>query len=269
MAETDNALDKEKVNQSILEHIVLGVAHEINNPNAFVRLNLMNIKKMVNLLRPCFDEYQDKHPDEKFGPYTLAELRSKISQLLESTVGATVRIITVADKLKQCTSFALSQSNVFSVVDVVKNVVEMHRFLLDKWADLELIYDPETKYTINGHKLQFEQAVSILLTNACDAISETIKKAGGEGKGKLIIKVSIQDNKIHIAFKDNGCGISEEHIKKIFAPYFTTKPQGVGDGMGLALCQAVIERHDGKIEVQSELGQGTEVTLILPYHKGE
>ncbi|OVE82799.1 hypothetical protein BVY03_00025, partial [bacterium K02(2017)] len=208
----------------------------------------------------------EAHPDDKFGPYSLPEIRAKFSQLLESTVGATVRIITVADKLKQCTSFALSQSNVFNCVDVVKNVIEMHRFLLEKWADLKLEYDESEEYNINGHTLQLEQALSILLTNACDAISDRTKKEEGFDKGELKIIAKNIDGKIHITFCDNGCGIPEDIKDKIFAPYFTTKPQGVGDGMGLSLCKAIIERHDGSIDAKSELGKGTELCVILPAH---
>lgn len=261
-------LEEEKINQSILEHIVLGVAHEINNPNAFIRMNLMNIKKMTNLLRPVFEEYEKAHPDQKFGPYSLPELRSKILQLLESTIGATVRIITVADKLKQCTSFALSQSDSVSMLEVVKNVVDMHKFLIEKWAKLELVYEEGDEYKISGHKLQLEQALSILLTNACDAISDRVK-GDPEHQGQLTIVFKNDGNDITITFKDNGCGISDEIMGKIFTPYFTTKPTGVGDGMGLPLCQAVIERHEGKMDVSSQVGTGTEMTVRLPKFKSE
>lgn len=256
-------LEEEKINQSILEHIILGVAHEINNPNAFVRMNAANLKKMINLLRPCFDEYEQNHPDAKFGPYTMSELRSKIHQMIESTIGATVRIITVADKLKQCTSFALSQSHTVSMLEVIKNVVDMHKFLLEKWAKFELVASDGDEYNIVGHKLQLEQGFSILLTNACDAIAERISKEPGHlGQLQIIFKREGQD--IHITYKDNGSGIDEEIMDKIFKPYFTTKPQGVGDGMGLPLCQAVVERHYGRMTVKSKKGEGTEMTVILP-----
>ncbi len=259
-------LESEKVNQSILDHIILGVAHEINNPNTFVRMNMVNIKKMLNLLRPCFEEYEAAHPDEKFGPYTLSELRSKLASLLDSTLGATVRIITVADKLKQCTSFALTQSDRTSVLEVVQNIVAMHQFLIEKWAKLEFVYDKTADYSIVGHKLQLEQSLSILLTNACDAISE--KFAGSEDvKGQLTVTLEQNANEVIVKFKDNGSGVDEAIKGKIFSPYFTTKPQGVGDGMGLPLCLAVIERHNGTIDFKSEKGVGTEFIVTLPKGK--
>lgn len=263
-------LETEKVNQSILDHIILGVAHEINNPNAFVRMNMMNIKKMINLLRPCLEEYEKNHPGEKFGPYSLDELRSKLSQLLESTLGATVRIITVADKLKQCTSFALSHGDRVSLVEIVKNVIEMHRFLIEKWAKLEFIYDENTDYSVDVHRLQLEQAFSILITNACDAIGEKFKEDSNDSiGGVLTVSVLLSGDFIQVSVKDNGMGIDNAVMPKIFKPYFTTKPQGVGDGMGLPLCLAVIERHNGKIDVKSERGVGSEFTICIPRATGE
>lgn len=256
-------LENEKINNSILDHIILGVAHEINNPNAFVRLNIMNLKKMFNLLRPVLDDYYKEHPDQKFGPYTMPELRSKMLQLLESTVGATVRIITVADKLKQCTSFALTQSDQVSLVDVISGVIEMHRFLGEKLASMDFHYNQDQDCVIEGHKLQLEQAFSILFTNACDAMNERYQ-GESEPKGKFHISVEDLGEECLVIFKDNGTGIPADIRAKIFTPYFTTKPQGVGDGMGLPLCQAVIDRHNGRIEVESEPGEGTSFKIYLP-----
>lgn len=256
-------LEVEKVNQSLLDHIILGVAHEINNPNAFVRMNMVNLKKMMNLLRPCLEEYETNHPDQKMGPYTLAELRSKIFQILESTLGATVRIIAVADKLKQCTSFALTQSTPISLLDLVNRVLEMHRFLLERHAKVDVVTEPGADYTVNCHQLQLEQAFSVLLTNACDAIAERYKESEDDVKGRIKIIFKAEEGFVSVSFADNGSGIEPEIVSKIFTPYFTTKPQGVGDGMGLPLCQAVVERHNGKIDVKSQKNEGTEFTVTL------
>src|SRR3990167_3851990 len=167
-----NELDNEKLNRSLMEHMVLGVAHEINNPNTFVRLNAMTLKKMLGMIGPCLDDYESTHPNAKFGPYTILELRSKMIQLTESILDASVRIIAVADKLKQCSSFALASATPISVLAVVQNVVNMHSFLLEKLNTFEFKYDETNKYEISGFGLQLEQGFSILLTNACDAMSE-------------------------------------------------------------------------------------------------
>lgn len=256
-------LENEKLTRSLMEHIILGVAHEINNPNSFVRLNAMTIKKMIGMIGPCLDEYEENHPGEKYGPYTLPEMRAKMIQLTESILQASVRIIAVADKLKQCSSFALSNASGISVASVVENVINMHRFLLDKWARIDFIHDANNTYEISGFGLQLEQAFSILLTNACDAISERYPDPDRK-LGVLRVEISEQDNTVLVKLTDNGTGMERETLSKIFTPYFTTKPQGVGDGLGLPLCLAIIDRHGGKMEVESEKNVGTTFTVKLP-----
>lgn len=263
----ETSLDKEKAERSLFENIILGVAHELNNPNTFVRMNAVNIKKMINLLSPCFDEYASTHPDAKFGPYTLPEMRAKMLSLNESTLEATMRIIAIADKLKQIASYDLHANTPVSIRDVVERLLIMHKFLIDKWAVLGFKSDAADSLEIKGHQLQIEQAFSILLTNACDAIAEKFGEGHADG-GRLDVELERLAGKILIRFRDNGCGMDDETIKKIFNPYFTTKPQGVGDGLGLPLCKAIIERHGGNIEVKSIKGMGTEFMVYLPKPQG-
>lgn len=256
-------LESEKLNRSLMEHMVLGVAHEINNPNTFVRLNAMTLKKMLGMLGPVLDDYESAHPEAKFGPYAMPELRSKMVQLTEAILDASVRIIAVADKLKQCSSFALAKASTISVLDVVQNVINMHRFLLEKWAALEFKYDEGDRYEIDGFALQLEQGFSILLTNACDAVSE---RYPNPDQKQGVLRVTLENAPGHVAvrFSDNGTGMDAELMEKIFTPYFTTKPQGVGDGLGLPLCKAIVDRHGGRMEVKSEKNVGSTFSVLLP-----
>lgn len=256
-------LEGEKQDQSLMENIILGIAHELNNPNTFVRVNAMNLKKMINLIRPCLDEYAEKNPDEKFGPYTLPELRSKMIGLTDSILDATVRVITIADKLKQCTQFALSQAVEIDISEVLKNVVRMHEFLLQRSCRYELTVPEDSDFHSKGHQLQIEQALSIVITNAVDAIVERHKEDSKE-KGLLQLSISSNEKEIILIFKDNGCGMSEALQKKIFSPYFTTKPQGVGDGIGLAMCKSIVEKHHGSVSVESKENEGSSFKIIFP-----
>ncbi len=262
-----SGLKSEKENQDMLNQIILGIAHELNNPNAFVRLNSMNLKKMLWLLRPCLEEYEQNHPDSKFGPYLLPELRSKMNQQLESIIDATVRIIVIADKLKQCTSDSLEQSSVVSVLDIITDIIRDHKFILDRSTKVNFFFDENKPCQIEGYRLQLEQALSILLTNACDAIVERYGDEG-EQQGCLDISISEEDEKIVISAADNGCGMSPGTLKKVFVPYFTTKPQGSGDGLGLPICRSIINRHEGTININSKEDQGTEITIELPKKGG-
>jgi signal transduction histidine kinase len=97
-----------------------------------------------------------------------------------------------------------------------------------------------------------------LLVNAADAMPE-----GGE-RGKITVSTRAEGTSVVIKFADNGSGIPEEIRKAIFDPFFTTKEVGKGTGQGLALALAVCEKHGGTIELQSEVGAGTEFILTLP-----
>jgi signal transduction histidine kinase len=94
-----------------------------------------------------------------------------------------------------------------------------------------------------------------LIGNALDAI---------EGKGKLVITTETQKNKVSISISDSGMGIPEEIRSKIFDPFFTTKEVGKGTGLGLSISYAIIESHNGSLEVESQLDEGTTFIITLP-----
>lgn len=258
-----NALKRERESQGLLDRIVLGIAHELNNPNTFVRVNAQNLKRMFKLLQPCLDQYERDHPEAKFGPYSLPDLRAKFNQHLESIMEATIRIIAIADKLKQCTADSLETDSSVFLLEVVRDMIHAHSFLMAGSLDVNLTFDEGCVYKVTGHRLQLEQAVSTVLTNACDAV---VERHGEEGEmiGRLDISLKEEDQRIILRVCDNGTGMSRETLEKVFDPYFSTKPQGVGDGLGLPLCRSIIVRHGGSIHIESEEGRGTDVSIELP-----
>jgi len=261
-----NPLMAERISQGAIERIVLAIAHELNNPNTFVRVNTQNLKKMLKLLQPCLDEYEKQHPEAKFGPYSLPELRGKFSQHLESILDATIRIIAIADKLKQCTADSLQNDSAVSMLEIVRDSLHIHEFLMAGSVKVNLSFDEAGGYKVRGHRLQLEQAVSTLLTNARDAIVERYGESDTIA-GNLDISLTENNLNIVVRISDNGTGMSKETLAKVFDPYFTTKPQGAGDGLGLPLCRSIIGRHGGSVNIESEPGRGTDVIIELP--KGE
>jgi signal transduction histidine kinase len=85
------------------------------------------------------------------------------------------------------------------------------------------------------------------------------------GKGTLTIKVFPEDANLCVLIKDNGCGIPKQIIDRIFDPFFTTKDQGKGTGLGLGIAKGIIEKHNGKIIVESEAGNTT-FKILLPFN---
>jgi signal transduction histidine kinase len=94
-----------------------------------------------------------------------------------------------------------------------------------------------------------------LLINAKQAI---------RGKGEIFITTYARDGRVFVEIKDSGVGIPKEKLGRIFDPGYTTKGVGVGTGLGLSICYQIIEGHRGEIKVESEPGQGTTFTVILP-----
>ena len=103
---------------------------------------------------------------------------------------------------------------------------------------------------------QLEQVFINLVVNAIQAMSEG---------GRLTIRTSLgEDNRIQVSVEDTGYGIAPENLDKLFTPFFTTREEEKGVGLGLAVSYGIIERHGGKITVESEVGKGSTFTVHLP-----
>jgi two-component system NtrC family sensor kinase len=137
------------------------------------------------------------------------------------------------------------------IVDFAANHTDMH----DVKVQLEL-HQGLPPVALDGD--QMRQVAINLILNAGAAM--------GRG-GVLTVSTALEDDQAVIRFSDNGSGISQEHLEKIFEPFFTTKEKGTG--LGLAITRQIIEQHHGRISVESEPGNGTTVTVRLPFHPEE
>jgi len=107
---------------------------------------------------------------------------------------------------------------------------------------------------------QLQQVCTNLILNAVQAMPDG---------GRLTLRTSADNSQFKIEVQDTGCGISAENMGKLFTPFFTTKGKEKGVGLGLAVGYGIIQRHQGRIEVQSEEGKGTTFTIYLPVHHEE
>ena len=109
----------------------------------------------------------------------------------------------------------------------------------------------------------FNQLVQVFINLVVNAV-----QAMNEG-GKLTIHTATENGWVRMSVSDTGCGIPPENMDKLFTPFFTTKEDVKGVGLGLAVSYGIIERHGGRIEVQSEVGKGSTFTIFLPAHREE
>jgi signal transduction histidine kinase len=103
-----------------------------------------------------------------------------------------------------------------------------------------------------------------MVNNAFYAVSQKQKVKNDENEPTVLISTNKIDDKIEIIVKDNGVGIPQKVLDKIFQPFFTTKPAGEGTGLGLSLAYDIIKAHGGEIKVESKEGEGSEFVIMLP-----
>jgi signal transduction histidine kinase len=103
-----------------------------------------------------------------------------------------------------------------------------------------------------------------LYNNSFYAVTEKVKQLGDSYTATVSITTKQIDNKVEIRIKDNGIGIPQKVLNKIFQPFFTTKPTGQGTGLGLALSYDIIKSHNGEIKVETTEGEGSEFIIVLP-----
>jgi len=128
-----------------------------------------------------------------------------------------------------------------------------------KYMKVEKNYSQERAY-IYGDRNLLEQVIRNLEINAAHAM---------QPGGRLTLTTRLEKNgeELLMEFQDTGHGIAEENLKKIFLPFFTTKSEGVGTGLGLPIVKDIIEQHNGYLTLESQVGQGTTITVHLPVAK--
>jgi len=223
-----------------LGQMAASIAHEINNPLAGVLVYTQLLAKKVasNAL------------DKEVALDYLAKMDSEISR--------TSRII------RNLLDFARQSELVLKPVDT-NQVIEQALSLVSHQAKLQNIdvikeLGPSLPKVVADFD-QLQQVFTNLTLNAIQAMPDG---------GRLTLRTSlVGDGQVRIDVQDTGCGISEENLRKLFTPFFTTKGKGKGVGLGLAVTHGIIQRHQGRIEVQSEVGEGTTFTIYLGEHHEE
>jgi len=214
---------------SALGNMAAAIAHEINNPLASISIDL------ERLLR----EKRDRK---------LVKDHTKMLRMIERISDITGRLLDFSKKR----SPQFKNGDVNAILDEAVAIVA-NRFLIENKKIVKQ-YTKNLPY-VKADSQQLQQAFINLAINALQSLQE---------KGSLFIITSnmSQIRHVKVTFKDNGCGISREDLKKIFDPFFTTK-QG-GSGLGLTIVRQIIKQHGGTVEIKSALGKGTRVDIFLP-----
>ena len=259
----DQLLQSEKM--ASIGQLAAGIAHEINNPVGFVNSNMGTLKNYLVTLFGVIEGYDEAVSGAAPG--------SSVARRL-----ADIRKNAEVDFLKEDTADLISESmdGLKRVKDIVQALKDFSHVGETEWqlADLHQGIDStlnivanEIKYkaTVEKHygqlpeikcmASQLNQVFMNLLVNAAHAITDN---------GVIAIRTGAANGWVWVAISDTGCGIPVENMNRIFEPFFTTKPVGSGTGLGLSLSYSIVNKHGGRIEVDSQPGAGTTFTVRLP-----
>jgi len=222
-----------------LGQMAASIAHEINNPLAGVLVYTKLLAKKVT-----------------GGTFKQDEALDQLSKM-ESEVSRCSRII------RNLLDFARQTEPMLRLVDanqVLEQVLSMvgHQAQLQNVEVVKEFTSPLPKVMADFDQLQ--QVFTNLMLNAIQAMPEG---------GMLTMRTSAENDRVRVDVEDTGCGIPKEHLSKLGTPFFTTKEKGKGVGLGVAVVYGIVERHNGKITVQSEVGKGTTFTVYLVVHDDE
>jgi PAS domain S-box-containing protein len=241
--------------------MVGGIAHEVNNPNNFILLNAQFLQKIFNDIRPVLKEYFEQNGDFVLGGIPYSRSSEKIDQSLQGIIDGVMRVRGIT---KSLTDYAkkdpgdLNQNvNINSVIEgallITGNKIK------SSTRNFNVSYDP-TVPIIKGNHQQLEQVIINLITNACESLRHRDQKID------IVVLTDREKHQIKIIVEDQGAGISKENLNYILDPFFTTKRNSGGTGLGLYISYNIIKSHGGDLIVNSEVGKGTCIEIIFNYN---
>ena len=248
--------------------LAAGVAHEINNPIGYVSSNLKSLGDYVGDLLKVIDAAlaaemapeSRKTFDAVCREVDLDYLREDLASMLAESREGITRVRQIVQDLKDFShvdegafGWADLHHGIDSTLNIVANEVKYKADVVKEYATL-----PQVMCSAS----QLNQVFMNLLVNAAHAMPT-------DRRGRITIRTRHEDGQVILEFADDGSGIAPENLKRIFDPFFTTKPVGKGTGLGLSLSYGIIEKHGGKIEVDSTVGVGTTFRITLPVGGGD
>ncbi len=268
------AMQAEKL--SALGQMVAGVAHEINTPLGYISSNLQLLRDRLATLALLLErDYKlletglalaKLNPEQRLQWWHAAKAQHDAHRQLAAEGGvADLGAVTVEslEGLARLADLVLTLKNFarvdrapvdhVQINDCIRDTLKIAHNVVKHRAEVELDLGELPELRVNPS--QINQVLLNLITNAAQAI---------EGYGKVRIQSRADDDGISISIEDNGSGIPATHLHRIFEPFFSTKPQGEGTGLGLPIARKIIAEHGGGIEVHSTVGEGTRFVVRLP-----
>jgi signal transduction histidine kinase len=233
--------------------LTAGIAHEMNTPLAAIRSNLY---ELTNLIDEQIKSLGDPDINQEDFKEILGEMINSVNMADKSVEKSMGFIKNIKSKTM---NMGIKEKMNFNVVEIIeKSILMVNHILVKNKISVDIIR-VKGEYFLYGNPENFTRIIDNLLTNSIDAMID-------KPDGHIKIELSENENYLIISIEDEGCGIPESNLTKIYDPLFTTKPFGQSSGMGLTIVHDIIYwEFEGEILVNSEVGSGT--TFILKFKK--
>ncbi|MFC2170321.1 ATP-binding protein [Acidobacteriota bacterium] len=239
----------ESEKQASLGRLVAGVAHEFNTPIGAVHSTNSTIHSGLQRLEKLLSESDIPPPDQS----KMNKLISVIEECRQVNKEGAERLADIVQRMK---GFVQLDEAELQKVDIHEGLDDTLAMLpYDKIEKVTIIREYGNLPEVTCYSARMNQVFYNILINGAEAVNND---------GQIRIKTDSEGENVTVRFIDNGIGIKNKHLDKIFEPGFTTRGVGVGTGLGLTIAYQVIQDHQGEIEVKSRLGEGTEVKLRIP-----
>ncbi len=254
-----------------LGQLTAGIAHEINNPINFVTSNVKPLNRDVLMLIEAVNEMEAIVAEEGTREQKLKKiadykndidfdyLKEEIDQLLSGIGEGASRTAEIVKGLRIFSRLDEDDLKKADINEGLESTLVITNNLLNNSIKVEKHYG--NLPLIECYPGKLNQVFLNMISNAIYALK---KKFNGADGGVLSITTYSDDQYLYVKIGDNGIGMDENTKKRLFEPFFTTKDVGEGTGLGLSISYNTINKHNGRIEVNSELGKGTDFILILP-----
>lgn len=241
-----------------LGQLVAGVIHELNNPLTIVNANLQILAEYVEQQARLLEMYRSlgvntKEVDEYIEEIEADYLTQEVPRVLASCREGASRARSLVDELRR---FSIANQHEVVLIDLRSLLTSTVRLVESSYrARVEFRVEFGQLPPITGVTGHIQQVFMNLIVNGCQAIPE---------KGVLTLRSRVTGDEVIVEVADTGAGISADVMPQIFEPYFSTKGPCEGTGLGLPITKRIIEKHGGRLEVHSVVGEGTIFRVFLP-----
>jgi len=272
-------LQREKM--ASIGQLAAGVAHEINNPMGFIHSNLSQMAEYVADLRQVWSSVDVLQKAAEAGD--LGPLRGAAQELATAVEEADISFV-LGDLAKAIRESQEGSERVRHIVQDLRDFSHPDSLDLEAtdvnqclestasivWPMMKHLVVLKKDYAelprVPAYPMQLKQVLMNLLVNAYQAIEQKVGRSGEMGTIEIETRASSEG--IEVCVSDDGVGMSRAHRERIFEPFFTTKKVGSGMGLGLSTSFKIVERHGGRLSVESEERVGTRMRLYLPREPG-